>query len=128
MSFGSNALLVCLNSTNTACSATSRGGLAPTSSEGGLFFLTGNQTCMNVAAGFDTGFSLNYVGNFNGSVGVYDGLNGTGNLLTTVKLDTQPGQLPGLQRWVLPVRRSGCELCRHRQVRVLWRRGQPDRV
>ena len=41
MSFGSNALLICLNSTSTSCSNTSRGGLAPTSSEGGLFFLSG---------------------------------------------------------------------------------------
>jgi len=86
VSFGSNALLICLNSTSVSCSNTSRGGLAPTSSEGSLFFLSGNQTYMNVAAGFDTGFSFNYVGSFTGSVDVYDGVNGAGNLLTSVSL------------------------------------------
>lgn len=87
ISFGNNALLICLNSTTVSCSNTSRGGLAPASAEGSLFFLDGAETFMNVAAGFSTGFSFNYVSSVTGSVGVYDGLNGTGNLLATVKLE-----------------------------------------
>jgi hypothetical protein len=47
-----------------------------------LFFLEGNATIMNVAAGFTTGFSFFYSANVGvGSVSVYDGLDGTGNLL-----------------------------------------------
>ena len=96
VSFGSNALLGCLNSTTVFCSNGSRGGLAPTSSQGSLFFLSGNQTYINVAAGFDTGFSFNY-SSFDrlGSVDVYDGLNGTGNLLSTVSLTPNAGACPG---------------------------------
>jgi PEP-CTERM motif len=61
------------------CSNTSRGGSAPSSEKGSLFFLTGAQTYMNVAAGFETGFSFNYVStSFSGAVNVYDSLNGTG--------------------------------------------------
>lgn len=87
ISFGSNALAICLNSTTVTCSNTSRGGLGdPDSQRGGLFFLDGAETFLNYSAGFDTGFSFNYVGQFAGSVGVYDGLNGTGNLLGTVVL------------------------------------------
>lgn len=107
VSFGSNALLICLNSTSTFCSNTSRGGLAPTSSEGGLFFLSGNQTYMNVAAGFDTGFSFNYVGAINGTVGVYDGLNGTGTLLASVGLTPNLGSCPGYSAGYCPFGAAG---------------------
>lgn len=107
VSFGSNALLICLNSTSTACSNTSRGGLAPTSSQGSLFFLSGSQTYMNVAAGFDTGFSFNYVGSINGSVDVYDGLNGTGNLLTSVTLTPNLGSCPGYSAGFCPFGPAG---------------------
>jgi hypothetical protein len=86
VSFGGNALLICLNSTDTFCSNTSRGGLAPTSAQGALFFLSGSETFLNVAAGFTTGFSFNYASSVTGAVQVYDGLNGTGNLLQTVNL------------------------------------------
>lgn len=42
---------------------------------------------MNVPAGFDTGFSFFYTSvNFDGSVTVWDGLNGTGNILATLSL------------------------------------------
>jgi hypothetical protein len=47
-----------------------------------MFFLSGN-AIMNVAAGFTTGFSYYYSSNGSGVVYVYDGLNGTGNLLAT---------------------------------------------
>jgi PEP-CTERM motif-containing protein len=51
-----------------------------------LFFLDGSAATMNVAAGFDTGFSFFYSANSTGFVNVYDGLNGTGNLLATLSL------------------------------------------
>lgn len=87
ISFGSNALAICLNTIGATCSNTSRGGLGdPSSQRGGLFFLNGSETFLNYSAGFTTGFSFNYVGQFTGSVGVYDGLNGTGNLLGSVSL------------------------------------------
>lgn len=90
ISFSREALAICLNSTTVSCSNTSRGGLGdPNSQKGGLFFLDGSQTYMNIAAGFDTGFSFFYAAiNNPGSVEVYDGLNGTGNLLATVNLPT----------------------------------------
>lgn len=94
ISFTSNALAICLNTPgNTAgCSNTSRGGQGdPSSAQGGLFFLTGSQTFMNVPAGFDTGFSFFYTAaNQTGSVSVFDDLNGGGTLLATINLPTTP--------------------------------------
>jgi len=56
-----------------------------------MFFLTGASAIMNVAAGFDTGFSFFYSAiNQPGSVDVFDGLDGTGNLLTTLGLPLTP--------------------------------------
>lgn len=51
-----------------------------------LFFLSGGAATMNVAAGFDTGFSFFYSANEAGFVNVYDGLNGSGNILATLSL------------------------------------------
>lgn len=52
-----------------------------------LFFLSGAADTMNVAAGFDTGFSFFYSSTtFAGAVTVYDGPNGTGNVLATLNL------------------------------------------
>lgn len=51
-----------------------------------LFFLSGSAATMNVAAGFDNGFSFFYSSSGTGFVNVYDGLNATGNLLTTINL------------------------------------------
>jgi MYXO-CTERM domain-containing protein len=49
-----------------------------------MFFLTGNATIMNVPAGFITAFSLFYTSiTATGAYEIYDGLNGTGNLLAT---------------------------------------------
>lgn len=90
--FGANALLICLNTAGFRCGAsnTSRGGVGdPASALGGLFFLAGSETFLNYAAGFTTGFSFNYTApNQGGTIGVYDGLNGTGNLLTSLTLAT----------------------------------------
>lgn len=107
ISFGSNALAICLNTTTTNatnCSNTSRGGIGdPASALGGLFFLSGSETFLNVAAGFDTGFSFNYVSvSFSGSVSVYDGLNGTGSLLATLNLSPNAGSCPGYSAGFCP--------------------------
>lgn len=90
LSFSDNAQAICLNTPGVTCSNTSRGGLGnPDSDQGALFFLAGAETFMNVDAGFDTGFSFFYTAiNNSGSVSVYDGLNGTGNLLGTLNLPT----------------------------------------
>lgn len=50
-------------------------------------FLQGSAVTMNVAAGFDTGFSFFYSSKENGFIDVYDGLNATGNLLASIELD-----------------------------------------
>lgn len=96
--FTDNALAICLNTLSVQCSNTSRGGQGnPTSDKGALFFLSGAETFMNVPAGFDTGFSFFYTAiNQGGSISVYDGLGGTGNLLATLALPTtQSGPCPG---------------------------------
>jgi len=89
--FTDNALAICLNTPDNYCSNTSRGGVAPGSELGGLFWLNGPETYMNYAAGFENGFSFNYAApNTPGSVSVFDGLNGTGNLLATLDLGLTP--------------------------------------
>jgi len=56
-----------------------------------IFFLSGDAATMNVAAGFDTGFSFFYSSiNVPAFVNVYDGLNGTGNILATINLAVTP--------------------------------------
>lgn len=97
VSFGDNALALCLNTLAGSCSNGSRGGIGePTSQQGGLFFLSGSETYLNYAAGFDTGFSFNYVSlSFSGSVSVYDGLNGSGTVLATLNLSPNAGSCPG---------------------------------
>lgn len=106
--FSSNSLAICLNSTTVFCSNTSRGGLAPASSTGGLFFLDGAQSFMNVAAGFTTGFSFNYVAlNNPGSVSVFSGLNGTGTNLGTIALPTNAGSCPGYSAGFCPFKPVG---------------------
>ena len=57
-----------------------------------LYFLNGAGDTMDVAAGFDTGFSFYYADQvgFTGSVAVYSGLDGTGTLLQTLTLPSTP--------------------------------------
>ena len=88
VSFSSNALAICLNTPGVVCSNTSRGGVAPGSEKGGLFFLEGAETILNYGAGFTTGFSFNYAmpNTPGGAVRVYDGLDGTGSLLGSITL------------------------------------------
>lgn len=58
------------------------------SGQTGLFFLDGDAAVMNVLAGFDTGFSFFYsaAAGLGGSVTVYDGIDGTGNVLASLLL------------------------------------------
>ena len=102
--FESNALAICLNSTSVSCSNTSRGGLAPGSDKGGLFFLSGTSTILDYAAGFDTGFSFFYAepNTHGGNVQVFDGLGGTGNLLATINLGLTSGSCPGYNAGYCP--------------------------
>lgn len=88
--FSDNALALCLNTPGVECSAASRGGQGdPNSQRGALFFATGSETFMNVAAGFTTGFSFFYSAvSQAGSISVYDGLGGTGSLLASLNLPT----------------------------------------
>ena len=51
-----------------------------------LFFLSGGAVTINYAAGFDTGFSFFYASNTDAFIRVYDGLNGTGNVLASLSL------------------------------------------
>jgi hypothetical protein len=60
-----------------------------------LFFQTGGAATMNVAAGFNTGFSFFYTSSSAGFVNVYDGLNGTGALLATLNLASNLGNCVG---------------------------------
>lgn len=54
-----------------------------------MFSLNANNAILNVAAGFDTGFSFFYTSSTAAAVNVYDGLNATGNLLGTLPLSAQ---------------------------------------
>jgi hypothetical protein len=56
-----------------------------------MFYLTGGASIMNVAGGFNTGFSFYYTAiNNPGVVDVYDGPNGTGTLLASLNLPVTP--------------------------------------
>lgn len=56
-----------------------------------MFFLAGQAALMNVLNGFDTGFSFFYTAlNSPGSLEVFDGLDGTGNVLASLDLPVTP--------------------------------------
>jgi len=54
-----------------------------------MFFTSGAAAILNVAAGFDTGFSFFYTSSTAATITVYDGLNGTGNVLTSFNIVAQ---------------------------------------
>lgn len=56
------------------------------SSDTELIFLSGSDVFINVAGGFDTGFSFYYASETPATVNVYDGDDGTGNVLATLNL------------------------------------------
>jgi hypothetical protein len=57
-----------------------------------MFFLNANNAVLNFAAGFTTGFSFFYTSSTAATVNVYDGLDGTGNLLGSLNLTAQFNQ------------------------------------
>jgi hypothetical protein len=86
--FTSGGQLLCLNTAAATCSNTSKGGQGiATSQQYALYFPTTNPT-MNVAAGFDTGFSFTYSDPFSPgtTVSIFSGLDGTGTLLANLSL------------------------------------------
>ena len=103
VTFSPNAQAICLNSLSVVCSDTSRGGLAPSSAEGALFFLSGADTDIDVAAGFTTGFSFNYTAPFDtGTVTVWSGLDGSGTMLASFGLPTTSSGCPGYSAFFCP--------------------------
>jgi hypothetical protein len=80
VSFTDNALAI--NSYNGCCEPDSP-------KPGVLFFLSGGAVNLTYAAGFTGGFSFYYSSNSNAFINVYDGENGTGNILATLSLVTQ---------------------------------------
>jgi hypothetical protein len=88
--FNGDVLLLCLNTVGTTCSNTSKGGLGvPNSDKGAIYFLTGSPI-MNVAAGFDTGFSGVFSAPFTAgtTVDIWSDLNAGGVLLASLVLGT----------------------------------------
>ncbi len=93
--FLGNALALCSRFENNgvapgpACDGNFRNNPAPGSSI--MFFLESSQTGFNVADGFTTAFSFFYASPFEqGTFSIFDGLNGSGNLLASLTLDTTP--------------------------------------
>lgn len=83
ISFTSNTITGCTQP--NACANTNSAGNPSGSNV--IFFLTGAAATMNVAAGFDTGFSFFYsAANEAGIIRVFSGLNSTGTLLATLNL------------------------------------------
>ena len=62
-----------------------------------LFFQSGGEATLNFAAGFDLGFSFFYASSneTGGLINVYEGLNGTGNLLASLALPINGGGCSG---------------------------------
>jgi hypothetical protein len=86
ITFSANALAII----DSDAGGTGNFGGEPSSSTG-LFFMDGAAATMNVAGGFDTGFSFFYSSvNVPGSINVWDGLDGTGNLLASLVLAVTP--------------------------------------
>lgn len=54
-----------------------------------MFFLDANDAILSYAAGFTTGFSFFYSSSTAATVTVYDGVDGTGNVLATLNLAAQ---------------------------------------
>jgi hypothetical protein len=90
--FANGGIATCLNSLIVTCGNTSRGGLGdPSSQRGGLQFDV-DDGYINISGGFGTAISFYYlalgVGGF--SIDLFDGTNGTGNLLGTGALPNTP--------------------------------------
>lgn len=107
--FSANALAICLNSLTDTCSNGSRGGEGiPSSSQAALFFLDGSETFLNLPAGFARAFSFYYVSRTQtGSASVFDGLNGSGNVLTTLVLEPNAQGCPEYAAGFCPLQPIG---------------------
>jgi opacity protein-like surface antigen len=79
---------ICLDSLTVSCSHVSKGGLGPADSqESALDFNSVTPAFIDVAGGFTTDLSLNYVTSLlKVSLSVWSGLDGTGDLLATISL------------------------------------------
>ena len=111
IAFSSNAQAICLNTPGVFCSNTSRGGLGdPNSQQGGLFFLSGPETFMNRALGFENGFSFFYTAiSEGGSFSIWSGLNGTGTLLASLALGTTASNCLGYGAGFCPFVAAGLD-------------------
>lgn len=93
-----------------------------------LFFLSGGAATMNVAAGFDTGFSFFYTSAAPGFVNVYDGLNGSGALLATLNLvENIAGCTGDPGGWFCHFSPVGVAFSGVARSVDLWRHGRSDR-
>jgi len=92
VSFSSGATLLCLNTSASYCSNTSKGGAGVPGSEFYAMYFPNQNPFMNVAAGFDTGFSFSYSSPYSSgqTVNIYSGLDGTGTLLASLALPLTP--------------------------------------
>ena len=72
------------------------------------FFLTGPGDIVDIASGFDTGFSFFYSAiNNPGDVTVWSGLDGTGTMLADLNLPTTPSSGPGCVKQFCPFVAAG---------------------
>jgi hypothetical protein len=97
ITFSELAVALCLNTATLECNNTSRGGRGDlTSQTGALAFFSNASQFMNRAGGFTTGFSFYYTAILEaGSISVWSGLSGTGDLLATLALPvTESGPGP----------------------------------
>lgn len=88
--FSHSAQAICLveqGVSSADCSNASRGGLGdPASAQTGLYFNDPSNAYINIAQGFSNVFSLFYSTFTDASIDLFDGLNGTGNLVTSLDL------------------------------------------
>ena len=69
-----------------------------------LFFSSGASATMNYTPGFQTGFSFYYSSiNYPANINVYDGLNGTGNILASLQLPVTPSNPAGVYSPFVPI-------------------------
>lgn len=100
ISASSTALAFCIDKSILRClgSNAAKGGVGPGGSRFTAIFLNGPQAnvsaTFNVLKGFDTGFAFTYSTTISGSVDIFDGLDGSGNLLGTLALGATPSTCP----------------------------------
>lgn len=89
--FVGDVLTTCLNSATVFCAEASKAGAGVPGSERTGMFVGFGGGLLNVAAGFDTAFSFAYTKPLpfiDATVNVYSGLDGTGDLLASLLLET----------------------------------------